>query len=102
MVLGFIYKHYLILQTDKSIIGEKKTTKGKPHKKHGQFPTCHLLIMESNNKWLQEESSGFLKRHFGLFHGNLAVKRDPSILRKQIFSDSILLKTKHCINLHFP
>jgi hypothetical protein len=38
--------------------------------------------MESNNTWLQEESSGFPKRHFGLFHGNSAVKRDPSILRK--------------------
>ena len=77
IILGFSYKHYLVLQTDKLNVGGKKTTSKNSHNKHGQFPTCRHPIMENISTWIQEESPGFPKRHFGLFHGNSTIKRRP-------------------------
>jgi len=77
IILRFSYKHYLVLQTDKLDVGDKKTTSKNSHNKHGQFPTCRHPIMENISIWIQEESPGFPKRHFGLFHGNSAIKGRP-------------------------
>jgi len=77
IILGFSYKHYLVLQTDKLGVGGKKTTSKNSNNKHGQFPTCRHPIMENISTWIQEEYPGFPKRHFGLFHGNSTIKRRP-------------------------
>jgi len=51
----------MLLQTDKSSVGGKKTTNESPTKQYGQFPFCRHLIMAGNTTRVHMGSEGISK-----------------------------------------
>ena len=76
----------MLLQTDKSSVGGKKTTNESPTLNMGNF---HFVVTQSwqaiphGFTWVLKESPSFSTRRFGLFHDNSSINGDSYDLRRQ-------------------